>query len=208
MITGASHAGLNFGPRATGLRVDFCHARIQMRAGGAAAPSLAGGAGAGGSSRAQQRRAQREAALDRAQRAGQLDEVRGPRQGGACTARLYKGPNGTRRSRTGDGNARATPRAERCSRRCDRRPAARNARSSAARWCAAGCTVLCIRSSQKRAFSVAISVRLYPIIRVATLLVQCTRVPVWVNVGFNKLTSGQKKISLFFSRNLGGGASK
>ena len=28
-------------------------------------------------------------------------------------------------------------------------------------------------------------------IRVATLLVQCTRVPVWVNVGFNKLTSGQ-----------------
>ena len=31
--------------------------------------------------------------------------------------------------------------------------------------------------SQKRAFSVAISVRLYPIIRVATLLVQCTRVP-------------------------------
>ena len=38
--------------------------------------------------------------------------------------------------------------------------------------------------SQKRAFSVAISVRLYPIIRVATLLVQCTREPVWVNVGF------------------------
>ena len=33
-------------------------------------------------------------------------------------------------------------------------------------------------------------------IRVATLLVQCTRVPVWVNVGSNKLTSGQKQLGM------------
>ena len=45
-----------------------------VRAGGAAAPtSPAGGADAGGLSKTQKRRAQRDAALERAQRAGLLD---------------------------------------------------------------------------------------------------------------------------------------
>ena len=48
-------------------------AGFEMSAGGAAPPSPAGGAGAGGGSKTQKRRAQREARLEWAQLAGELD---------------------------------------------------------------------------------------------------------------------------------------